>query len=54
MHSLVLWPLLTLGAASIAFVPTIESSGQRSLVYWLIIPPLIAGVLAACSRCGIS
>jgi hypothetical protein len=54
MHSVVLWPLLTLGAASIAFVPTIEGSGQRSLAYWLIIPPLLAAVLAACSRFGFS
>jgi len=54
MHSVVLWPLLTLGAAAIALVATMENSAQRSLVYWLIIPPLVAGILAACSRLGAS
>ena len=54
MHLVVVWPLLTLAAAFIAFVPTIEDSGHRSIAYWLIIPPLLAGVLAACSRWGIS
>ncbi len=50
MHPVVLWPALTLLAAVIAFVPTIENSGSRSIAYWLVIPPLVAGVLAACSK----
>jgi hypothetical protein len=54
MHSLVLWPLLTLAASALVFVPTIADSGHRSLAYWLIIPPLVAGILAACSNCGVS
>ncbi|HEY3626398.1 MAG TPA: hypothetical protein VGL00_08935 [Terracidiphilus sp.] len=52
MHSVVLWPLLILGASAIAFAPTMESAGQRSLVYWLVTPALLAGALAACSRLG--
>ena len=54
MHSMVLWPFLTLLAAAIAFVPTIEDSGQRSLVFWLVVPALLAGVIAAFSNFGIS
>ena len=54
MHSIVLWPLLALAASAIALVPTVEDSGYRSLLLWLIIPPLLAGVLAVCSRMGIS
>jgi hypothetical protein len=50
MHSMAIWPFLTLVAGGIAFVPTIESSAHRSLVYWLVIPPLLAGVLAACTN----
>ena len=50
MQSMALWPLLTLMAAGIVFVPTLEDSGHRSLAYWLLIPPLIAGMLAACSH----
>ncbi len=54
MHSMVMWPFLTLAAGVIAFVPAILDSGHRSLVYWFVIPPLVAGVLAACSHLGIS
>jgi hypothetical protein len=54
MHSMTLWPFLTLVATAIAFAPTILDYGQRSLVYWLIIPPLLAGVLAACSNLYVS
>ena len=54
MHSMALWPFLTLVATAIAFVPTILDSGHRALVYWLIVPPLLAGVLAACSNLCIS
>jgi hypothetical protein len=46
-----LCPFLTLAAVGLAFVPTIEDSGHRALTYWLVIPPLVAGVLAACTRC---
>jgi len=54
MHSMVMWPFLTLAAGVIAFVPAILDSGRRSLVYWFIIPPLLAGVLAAYSHLDIS
>jgi len=54
MHSMVLWSFLTLAAGVIAIVPAILDSGHRSLVYWLIIPPLLAGILAACSNLAIS
>ena len=50
MHPMVLLPVLTLLAAGIAFVPMIEDAGHRSLLYWIIIPPLVAGMVAACSH----
>lgn len=54
MNSIALWPFLTLAAAALALVPTIQDSGYRSLAYWLVTPPLVAGVLAACSHLIIS
>jgi len=54
MHSIVLWPFLTLAASAIALVPTVEDSGHRSLLFWLIIPPLLVGVLTVCTRLGVS
>jgi hypothetical protein len=49
-HLLVLWPLLTLMAVGVAWTATIEDSFNRSLIYWLVLPPLLAGALAACSH----
>jgi hypothetical protein len=54
MQSMALWPFLALMAAGLAFVPTIEDSGYRSLVYWLVIPPLVVGMLVASSHLGVS
>lgn len=54
MHSMVLWPVLSFAVAVFALVPTIQDSGYRSLTYWLIIPPLLAGVFAAWSHFGSS
>jgi hypothetical protein len=53
MHSMMMWPFLTVTAAALVVVPTIGDSSHRSLVYWLVIPPLLAGVLAVCSRLAI-
>jgi hypothetical protein len=53
MHWNALWPLLSLLAAVIAFVPAVADSGHRSVVYWLVIPPLVAGILAAWSHFGV-
>lgn len=54
MHSMAVWPLLALVSTAMVFVPVIEESGNRSFVYWLILPPLLAGVLAACSQLRVS
>jgi hypothetical protein len=47
MHSLVLWPVLALGAAAVAGAATIEDSFHRSVVCWLVLPALLMGALAA-------
>jgi hypothetical protein len=54
VHSITLWPFFSIAAAALALVPTIQDSGHRSLLYWLVIPPLLAGVLAACSHLSVS
>lgn len=47
MQSMVLWPCLAMLAAAVTLVPTLEDSGQRAFVYWLIIPLLLTGLVAA-------
>ena len=47
MHSFVLWPVLALVAAVGAGAATIEDSFHRSVVYWLVLPALLIGALAA-------
>lgn len=54
MHSMMFWPVLTLLTGAVVVVPAIADSGHRSLVYWLIVPPLVAGMLAACWHFGTS
>jgi hypothetical protein len=54
MHSIMIWPFLTLLTGLVVLVPTIVDSGHRSVVYWLIVPPLVAGILAACSHLAVS
>ncbi len=54
MHSMALWPFLTVFAAGMAFVQIIEDSGQRSLIYWLLVTVLLAGVMAAVSHIWIA
>ena len=54
MHSTIILPLLILLAGMVVLVPTIEDTGHRWLVYWLIVPPLVAGMLAACTHFGVS
>ena len=50
MHSIVLWPVLILVAGAVTLAITVEDSVNRSLFYWLILPPLLLGVLAAYSH----
>lgn len=54
MHSTIFLPLLILLTGVVVVAPTIEDTGHRSLMYWLIVPPLVAGMLAACSHFGAS
>lgn len=50
MNPVIVWPALIVLAAVLAVVPTIENSGNRIFAYWLLLPPLLAGVVAACSH----
>jgi hypothetical protein len=54
MHSIVLWPILTFVAGVLAFSATVEDSTNRSFFYWVVLPPLVVGALAAFSRLGLS
>jgi hypothetical protein len=54
MQSAALWPFLSLSAAALVLVPTLASAGHRALAYWLIIPLLVAGMLAAWAHFGVS
>jgi hypothetical protein len=54
MHSIILWPILTFVAGAVVFSATVEDSANRSFFYWLILPPLVVGALAAFSRLAFS
>jgi hypothetical protein len=52
MNSLVVWPALTVLAIALASVPAVEDAGNRSLLYWVVVPSLLAGVCAVCLHVG--
>ncbi len=54
MHSIVLWPILTFVAGVVALAVTVEDSANRTFFYWLVLPPLVLGALAVCSRLAFS
>jgi len=54
MHSIVLWPVLTFVAGAVALAATVEDSAHRSFFYWLVLPPLLLGALAVCSKLAFS
>ena len=54
MQMFTVWPVLVLMAGVVVCVPTVPGSGNRSLLYWVVLPPLLAGALALCSRLVVS
>lgn len=52
MHSILLWPVLILVAGTAATVPAVQDGGNRSLMYWLVIPSLFVGIAAFFSHFG--
>jgi hypothetical protein len=50
MHSIVLWPVLILVAGVVTIAITVEDSVNRSIFYWLVLPPLLLGVMAVYSH----
>lgn len=53
MHSILIWPVLTILAGTVATAPTLEDAGNRSLVYWMIVPSLLVAFAAICA-CSIA
>ena len=49
MHSNVVWPALAVLAVALASVPAVEDAGNRSVLYWVIVPSLLVWVVAVCS-----
>ena len=50
MHSILIWPTLTVLAGAIASVSAVEDAGNRAILYWVIVPSLLVGAVAVCSH----
>ncbi len=48
MQSNVIWPALTVLAVALASVPAMENAGNRSILYWVVVPSLLLGLVAVC------
>ncbi len=52
MHPIVFWPALVLVAGTATSVPAVQDGGNRSLLYWFVIPSLFVGVAVFFSYFG--
>ena len=50
MHSMLFWPALTVLAGAAISIPVVENSANRSILYWIVLPPIAVGVLAIFSH----
>ena len=49
MHSILIWPALTVLAGSVISVPAVADAGRRSILYWVVLPSLAVGAAAVCA-----
>ncbi len=52
MHALLALPALVLIAGVVTSVPAVHDGGNRAILYWLVLPSLVAGVAAMFTRFG--
>jgi hypothetical protein len=53
MHSIQTWLGLTIAASAAAAVPMFGDPLKRQLIYWLLIPTLLAGFAGLCCESGV-
>ena len=47
MQQILLWPTLAILAGASATIPIIQNSNTRTLLYWLVLSPLVVGLVTA-------
>ena len=47
MHSMLIWPALGVLAAVVTSIPAVHDGGNRTVLYWLVLPSLLVGAAAA-------
>jgi hypothetical protein len=53
MDQMVLWPTLALFGAAAASIPMIENSHNRAVLYWVVLSPVMLGLLGAAVLFGV-
>ena len=46
MHTILTSAALIVPAAVLVTAPTVEDAGNRSILYWVVIPPMLFGLVA--------
>jgi hypothetical protein len=46
MYTPIIWPVLVLVTGVVTAVSVLESEGNRSILYWVLLPCLVFGVAA--------
>lgn len=50
MHATLFWPALTLIAGGAVSIPLVENAANRSVLYWIVLPPIAVGLLTIFSH----
>jgi len=46
MHTLLMWSVLVVMTCVVTTVPVVEDEGNRSILYWVVVPSLLFGAAA--------
>lgn len=52
MHSTLIWPALIVVAGATTAIPAVQDGGNRSLLYWVVLPSIAVGVAAFFTHLG--
>lgn len=52
MQPMLIWPTLGLLAAVATYIPAVNDGGNRTVLYWLVLPSLVMGAAAAVTHLG--
>jgi len=53
MPQILLWPTLAVLAGVCAIIPAVQNTTTRSILYWLVLSPLVLGLVSVVCLSGV-